>query len=82
MDAASASQYQGDLTGYDYRMQQQNVTNQDAMETATAGNASTTGILSAGGTILSDAGQVADRWYQFKTRVGSNSHTPTVGYLY
>lgn len=48
--AASASQYQGDLTGYAYRTQQQNFTNQGAMETTTAGNASTAGILSAGGT--------------------------------
>ncbi|MGI4806882.1 MAG: hypothetical protein ACRYF2_02105 [Janthinobacterium lividum] len=80
--AASASQYQGDLTGYAYRTQQQNFTNQGAMETTTAGNASTAGILSAGGTILSNAGQVADRWYQFKTRVGSNSQTPTVGELH
>lgn len=79
--AANASQYQGDLTGYGYRTQQQNFTNQGAMETATTGNASTAGILSASGTIVSNAGQVADRWYQFKTRVGSNSQTPTAGDL-
>ncbi|MGI4798431.1 MAG: virion core protein, T7 gp14 family [Janthinobacterium lividum] len=64
--AASASQYQGDLTGYGYRTQQQNFLGQATMASASGANAATAGLIGAGSTLLSGAGQVADKWYRYK----------------
>lgn len=69
--AASASQYQGDLTGYGYRTQQQNFLGQAEVATAGGNNAATAGAIGGFSTLLGGAGQVADRWYRYSNQTGN-----------
>ena len=78
--AAATSQYQGELTGYGYRTQEQNLTDQAAVTTATGANAATAGAISAGSSILSGAGQVASKWYAYQTRQGQTGFPQVGGY--
>jgi hypothetical protein len=57
--------YQGQLAAYGYRTQGANYRAQAGLDSMAADNASTAGYANAGSTLLSGAGQVADRWYRF-----------------
>lgn len=67
---AQQTDYQGQLTQYGYRTQGANFQAQAGLDTMAAQNASTSGFEAAGGTLLSGAGQVADRWYRYNKGPG------------
>ena len=70
---ANASNYQGEESAWGYRTQEQNFINQATLDSAQSSNASTAGIFSSAGTVLSGAGQVASRWYQFGSTSGAGT---------
>ncbi len=64
--AASVSAEQGALAGYGFTTQKQNFLDQGTMSEAAGANASTASFINAGSTLLSGAGQVAGKWYQWE----------------
>lgn len=79
----NATNYQGELTAYGYRTQQNSYINQAGLDEMSASNASTAGDLTAAGSFLSGAGQVANRWYAYNKGSGVGlGGTGNTGELY